>query len=195
MIKKIAVVAIGDCGVNSIKNILSLSKEDMDTKLNLFACNTTREIEKIKNLEIKTLKFGENITFGLGCGGKISTGEKAASEFVEFIKELSNQYETIYTLSAAGGGTSGGTLIALSKAKSEIKASLNSIIFMPFYFEPNLLENAMTVKEAISNAFDNVYAIENDILNQIDDTNLSFEKGFLILDKKAYEILKNEISC
>ena len=89
---KIKIVGIGGGGcaiVEEISKIIKKEKPPFLTKINFVGANVDLQAIKAVKRNLKTIYFGEKVTFGLGCGMNTELGKRAALESKEkFQKEF-----------------------------------------------------------------------------------------------------------
>lgn len=81
---KIKVIGVGGAGNNAINRMIEIGIHGVE----FVAVNTDLQVLEASNADVK-IQIGENITRGLGAGGRPDIGEQAALESEEKSKKCS----------------------------------------------------------------------------------------------------------
>jgi cell division protein FtsZ len=161
---KIKVVGIGGGGGNAINRMIEAGIEGVKfitVNTDLQALNSTKARTKVQ--------IGEQLTKGLGSGGRPDVGKQAAMEDTEKLVSVLEDSDMVFLTAGLGGGTGTGATPILANLASEMDILAIAIVTLPFQFEgrirsiPNerLLET-VTLDTSIQDAF----KMADDILRQ-----------------------------
>ena len=177
--KNIKIIGLGDCGINSINNMI-----DFDLKNVEFLVFDTDE-NGLKSSKVKNkILIGEEISQGLGSGANLDIGQKSAIESRNEIIDLLKNSDIIFIIAGIGGGTGGGAAPVISSFVKEIGAINISFVNMPFTFEGS--KRSSNSKESLSQLkefADVVIKMNNDNLLSLIDKNTDMTKAFTMVDK------------
>jgi cell division GTPase FtsZ len=101
---KIKVIGVGGGGNNAINSMIS---EENIMGVDFIAVNTDSQA-LLNSLAPIKIQIGEKLTKGLGAGGNPQTGQKAAEESRERIKEVLAGTDMVFVTGGMGGGTCTG---------------------------------------------------------------------------------------
>ena len=96
----IKVIGIGGAGNNAVNRMI----EDGIEGVEFYEFNT--EVKVLEEAKTKNvMQIGKEITKGLGAGGDVSIGERAAMENKEEIKNILQGTDLLFLTAGMGGGT------------------------------------------------------------------------------------------
>ncbi len=129
---RIKVVGVGGAGQNAVDRI-RMDMENLDG-LSLACVNT--DLKSMNDSPVaEKLIIGRNITRGLGTGGDVELGKKAAEDDVEAITRIVDGHELIFIVASLGGGTGAGAAPIIADIARERGALVIAFVNMPFTFE------------------------------------------------------------
>lgn len=179
---KIKVIGVGGGGNNAINSMIT---DGQIQGVDFVAVNTDSQDLLHSQAAIK-VQIGEKLTRGLGSGGKPATGQKAAEESRERIKELLSGTDMVFIAGGMGGGTcTGAAPIIAQVAKKELGILTIAVVTKPFFFEgTHRMTNA---EEGLANLKQNVDAlivIPNQKVMDIvsNDQDMPIEQAFKLAD-------------
>ena len=109
--------------------------EDNIKGVDFIAVNTDSQA-LLNSLAPIKIQIGEKLTKGLGAGGNPQTGQKAAEESQERIKEVLAGTDMVFITGGMGGGTcTGAAPIIAEIAKKELGILTIAVVTKPFLFE------------------------------------------------------------
>ena len=126
----IKVIGIGGAGNNAVNRMI----EDGIDGVEFYEINTEVKVfdkSKTKNV----MQIGKEITKGLGAGGDVSIGEKAATENKEEIKNILQGTDLLFLTAGMGGGTGTGAIPVIAQIAKEMGILTVGIVTKPFSFE------------------------------------------------------------
>ncbi len=182
---KIKVVGIGGSGGNAITRMMGCEIKGIE----LIAMNADfQDLEKAE--ADKKIRIGKELTEGLGAGMNPETGEKAAKENEEEIREALKGSEMIFLTCGLGGGTGTGALPVISQIAKETGALTIAVVTMPFSFEGKERQKiAQEGLERVKGKVDTLIPIANDKLLTTLDSNVTLSEAFWHCD----EILRQAV--
>ncbi|MBA0609840.1 hypothetical protein Godav_010772 [Gossypium davidsonii] len=148
---KIKVVDVGGGGSNAINRMVEHSLKGVE----FLIVNTDAQALKMSPmLPNKCLQIGQELTRGLGAGGKPEIGMNAANESREAIEEAVHGADMVFVTAGMGGGTgTGGAPVIAGIAKSKGILTVG-IVTTPFSFES--WKRAVQAQEGIAALHENV---------------------------------------
>lgn len=190
-IVNIKVIGIGGGGNSVLKRIADEGKSDME----LIAVNTDKkQLDSVAEDGIKILQIGENVTRGLGSGGKVILGQEAAVNDKQIIQEALAGADLVFITAGMGGGTGTGASHILAQIAREMGILTIGVVTMPFSFEGSRKKKtAMAGIKAMQPFLDALIIIQNDKLMELNGAN----KRVSLLDAfhMADNVLKQAIRC
>ncbi len=186
---KISVVGIGGGACNTISHMIN---KDFNQAL-LIAMNTDKKVLDITN-STKKIQLGKITTKGLGAGMNPTTGEMAAMETYEEIKQSLKDSDIVFIVSAFGGGTGSGASPLVAKACKEIDAIVISLITMPFTWEGKKREklSKLYIEDMKTNS-DSLIVVSNDKLLEVISENVNMKRAFKLIDDILFQTIKSLI--
>src|SRR5213593_3432572 len=103
MAGRIKVIGVGGGGSNAVNTMIAASLPGVE----FIAANTDAQALGANLAPIK-LQLGEQLTKGLGSGGKPEVGRKAALEDSERIRDILVGADMVFITAGMGGGTGTG---------------------------------------------------------------------------------------
>ena len=126
----IKVIGIGGAGNNAVNRMI----EDGIEGVEFYEFNTeVKVLEKSKTKNV--MQIGKEITKGLGAGGDVSIGERAAMESREEIKNILQGTDLLFLTAGMGGGTGTGAIPTIAQFAKEMGILTVGIVSRPFSFE------------------------------------------------------------
>jgi len=175
---QIKVVGIGGGGGNAVNRMIEARIEGVEfiaLNTDLQALNSNRAVRKIQ--------IGNNLTKGLGSGGKPDIGKEAALEDTEKLLEILEDTDMLFLTVGLGGGTGTGAAPIIANLATEKNILTIAIVTLPFDFEGKIRMNqAMTGLEEIRTAADTVITIPNERLLETISMETSIHEAFKMAD-------------
>jgi len=174
----IKVIGLGGGGGNAINRMIETRIEGVE----FIAVNT--DLQALSNNKAGTkVQIGNQLTKGLGSGGRPDIGKQAAIEDTERLIEVLQGADMVFLTTGMGGGTGTGAAPILANLASEMDILVIAIVTLPFEFEGKI--RAQQAQEGLSelrNAVDTVISIPNERLLQTVNLDTSIQDAFKIAD-------------
>lgn len=175
---RIAVLGIGDGGVNAIERM----RAEKLRGVRLIAVDTDKQVLGISHAD-ETLQLGMDITGGRGTGGNEEKGRKAAQESRWEIAALLKGMDLVFITAGLGGGTGTGASPVIAEIARESGALTIGVVTRPFSFEGAVRRaRAQEGLKRLRAAVDVLIAISNDRLLQTAAKGLAMTKAFGLAD-------------
>src|SRR5947207_1955060 len=127
----IKVVGVGGGGTNAVNRMVDAGLKGVE----FTAVNTDAQALQMCDADIK-LQIGSTLTRGLGAGANPETGQGAANESRDEIKESLKGADMVFVTAGEGGGTGTGAAPVIAEiAKHEVGALTVGVVTRPFTFE------------------------------------------------------------
>lgn len=182
---KIKVIGIGGGGGNAVNRMIETGIEGVQ----FIAINTDLQALE-SNKAKKKIQIGEQLTKGLGSGGRPDIGKEAAVEDTEKLIELLQDTDMVFLTTGLGGGTGTGATPILANLASEMDILTIAIVTLPFEFEGKVrAKQAMEGLGELKSAVDTVISIPNERLLQTVNLDTSIQDAF----KMADDILRQAV--
>ncbi len=174
----IKVVGVGGAGGSAINRM----KDAGLAGVQFIAMNTDAQALHNSKADVK-LHLGHNTTGGLGAGANPSTGEAAANESREEIKEALDGADMVFVTIGAGGGTGSGAGYIVAEIAREMGILVVGVATKPFSFEGEKRRiNAEWAVNQLGRQVDTLITIPNDRLLQTIDRRTPLLETFKIAD-------------
>jgi cell division protein FtsZ len=175
---KIRVVGIGGGGGNALNRMIEAGIDGVDfiaVNTDLQALNGNRAPSKIQ--------IGNQITKGLGSGGRAEVGKQAAMEDTERLLEVLEGSDMVFLTAGLGGGTGTGATPIIANLAAELDVLAIAICTLPFEFEGRVrAKQAEDGLNDLKSAVDTVIAIPNERLLQTVSLETSIQDAFKLAD-------------
>ena len=185
MYAKIKVIGVGGAGNNAINRMIDKKLVGVE----FIAVNTDMQALNISKAGVK-IQIGEQLTNGLGSGGDPSTGQEAAVESKQAIKEAVTGADLVFIAAGLGGGTGTGAAPVVAELIKEMNILSVAVVTLPFKFEGgHRMESAIKGHETLMNVVDTIVTIPNEKLSMI------LPKGTPLVEcfQKADDILRQGV--
>lgn len=174
----IKVIGVGGGGSNAVNRMISSGLKKVD----FIAVNTDLQALQRSNAGIK-LPIGTKLTNGLGAGGVPDTGEKAAEESREEIKNVLKGADMVFITAGMGGGTGTGAAPIVAQVARELEALTVAVVTKPFDFEGRQkMKLAEKGIEKLREEVDTLITIPNQYLLKIVERKTPIREAFLMAD-------------
>ena len=175
---KIKVVGLGGGGGNAVNRMIDYGVQGVEfiaVNTDLQALNTNRSRMKIQ--------IGNQLTKGLGSGGRPEVGKQAAMEDTERLIEILQGADMVFLTAGLGGGTGTGSTPIIANLAAEMDILVIAIVTLPFGFEGRVrAKQAEDGLRELKSAVDTVIAIPNERLLQTVNLNTSIQDAFRMAD-------------
>ena len=182
----IRVAGIGGGGNNAVDRMVNAGVKSIE----FIALNTDSTDLDDSLAEVK-IQLGEQLTNGLGAGGKPEIGAGAATESRVQIEDAIKGANLLFVTAGMGGGTGTGGAPIVAEVARKLGILTIGVVTKPFNFEgPRRMKNALAGIEALRKNVDTLVVIPNQKLMAITDKNDDIVAAF----KKADDVLYQGIT-
>lgn len=174
----IKVVGVGGAGGAALNRMIEAGVDGVE----FIAINTDSQALH-HSKAAKKLHIGKEETKGLGAGANPTTGQKAAQESIEEIRDMLAGADMVFVTIGAGGGTGSGAGHVVAKIAKDSGALVVGFATKPFAFEGD--KRRSNADQAIANLRDSVdtlITIPNDRLLQTIDRQTPLLEAFKVAD-------------
>lgn len=179
---KIKIVGVGGAGTNAV-NGLRLDDLGDGGKVQLAAINT--DVQALANSPIdEKLVIGRSVTRGLGAGGEVKIGKKAAEADRNAIARLIGDMDLIILVVGLGGGTGSAAANVVAEVAAKTQAIVLAFATLPFSFEGS--RRKRIAEDSIGELRQIVHGLiplPNDLLLQEGEEDTSVLKAFAVADR------------
>ena len=176
---EIKVVGIGGGGNNTVDRMIESGVQGID----FIAINTDAQALE-RSTARKRLQIGDRANRGLGTGGDMKAGEKAADSARESIREAIDGADMVFVTAGLGGGTGSGAAPIVAEIARQTGALTVGIVTLPFSFEgQRRRRTALEGLDRLQSALDSDIVISNDKLLQVVSSNSGIAESFRMADE------------
>lgn len=176
---KIKIIGIGGAGANIIDR---LNRNIPDGALTA-AINTDAQALS-QSICAEKLLVGRSVTHGLGVGGELDLGKRAAEADLDKIKELVSDMDLIILVVGLGGGTGSAAVQIAAEAAAGTGAILLTFATLPFTFEGSRRKHiAEDCIGELRKWVHGLIPLQNDMLLQESEDDDSVLNAFAIADR------------
>lgn len=176
---KIKIVGIGGAGTNVVDGL----KLDDLGDVRLAAINTDAQALNQSPLAEK-LTIGSSITRGLGSGGEVAIGKKAAEVDRDAIARMIGGMDLVILIVGLGGGTGSAAVQVVAQMAAKTDALVLVFVTLPFSFEGSrrkrIAEESMGELRPIVHG---LISLPNDVLLQEGEEGTSVLNAFAVADR------------
>ena len=174
----IRVIGVGGGGTNAVNSMLRGPAMGVD----FIVANT--DIQSLESSPCEDqIQLGGNLMRGLGAGASPETGQLAAQESEEHIRNMLDGSDMVFITAGMGGGTGTGAAPTIARIAREIGALTVGIVTKPFSFEGKrrMVQAEAGIKE-LKDAIDTLIVIPNQKLLSFVGKQTSLNNAFGIVD-------------
>jgi cell division protein FtsZ len=179
---KIKIVGIGGAGTNAVDG-LRLDDLGDAGRVQLAAINT--DAQALANSPIaEKLVIGRSVTRGLGAGGELEIGRKAAEADRDAIARLIGDADLVILVVGLGGGTGSAAANVVAEVAAKTQALVLAFATLPFSFEGS--RRKRIAEESIGELRQLVHGLiplPNDVLLQEGEEDTSVLNAFAVADR------------
>ena len=157
--KKIAIIGVGGAGCNIIDQLYGIKIEDAE----IVAINTDSMHLNFVNADKKII-IGKTLTRGLGAGGSIEVGRKAAALSRKELEESLRDKEAVFIVTGMGGGTGTGASPVIADIVKKMGSFVTTLVMLPFKVEESRRFEAEAGIKELRKSADIVQVFDNEIL-------------------------------
>ena len=182
----VRVIGVGGGGGNAINTMVANRLQGVE----FIAANTDKQALMQSQADI-CLQLGPSVTKGLGAGATPETGEQAAIESLEEIKEALKGSDMVFVTAGLGGGTGTGAAPIVAKACKELGALTVAVVTKPFSFEGKFrMRNAEYGWEQLQKYADTIITVPNDRLLSLMQKNSKLADMLTMADNVLLQAVK-----
>jgi cell division protein FtsZ len=159
---RLKILGIGGAGGNAVAQIAGTlaGVETIAINPDLQALASVTGTEK--------LQIGSSVTHGLGAGGEVEVGARAAQQDTERLEAVLHNTNLVFLVAGLGGGTGTGASPVIARIAKEQGAMVLAFVAMPFGFEgERRRQQAQAGLEQLRAQADAVICIPNDKLQRL----------------------------
>lgn len=182
----VKVIGVGGGGGNAINTMVANRLQGVE----FIAANTDKQSLNQSRADV-CLQIGPSITKGLGAGADPETGNMAAMESVEEIREALKGSDMVFVTAGLGGGTGTGAAPVVAKASKELGALTVAVVTKPFSFEGKYrARNAEEGWQELQKYADTIITVPNDRLLSIMQKNSKLSDMLAMADDVLLQAVK-----
>ena len=174
----IKVIGVGGGGTNAVNSMLRSQAIGVE----FIVANT--DIQSLEaSLCEDQIQLGGSLMRGLGAGASPETGQLAAQESEEHIRNMLDGSDMVFITAGMGGGTGTGAAPTIARIAREVGALTVGIVTKPFSFEGKrrMIQAEAGIKE-LKDAIDTLIVIPNQKLLSFVGKQTSLTNAFGIVD-------------
>ena len=174
----IKVIGVGGGGTNAVNSMLRSQAMGVE----FIVANT--DIQSLEaSLCEDQIQLGGSLMRGLGAGASPETGQLAAQESEEHIRNMLDGSDMVFITAGMGGGTGTGAAPTIARIAREVGALTVGIVTKPFSFEGKrrMIQAEAGIKE-LKDAIDTLIVIPNQKLLSFVGKQTSLTNAFGIVD-------------
>ncbi len=159
---RLKILGIGGAGGNAVAQIAG--QPEALSGVDLVAVNT--DLQALNAIDgAEKLQIGSSVTHGLGTGGDVETGGRAAQQNAEQLEAVLQNTDIVFLAIGLGGGTGTGAAPVVARIAKEQGALVLGFAALPFGFEGvRRRQQALAGLEQLRAQADAVICIPNDKL-------------------------------
>ncbi|GAQ85535.1 plastid division protein FtsZ [Klebsormidium nitens] len=174
----IKVIGVGGGGGNAVNRMVGSGLQGVE----FLAVNTDSQA-LVTSAAHDKLQIGQELTRGLGTGGKPELGEQAAEESQEALAFAVQDADMIFITAGMGGGTGSGAAPVVARLSKEAGVLTVGVVTYPFTFEGRRRANqALDAIENLRKHVDTLIVIPNDRLLDVVQEATPLQDAFLLAD-------------
>ncbi len=172
------VVGLGGGGSNAINRMIEFGLTGID----FIAANTDAQALKDSLAPTKII-LGKDLLRGLGAGGDLEVGFKAAQASIQQLLDALEGADMVFLAAGMGGGTGTGSISIAAQVAKQIGAVTVAIVTTPFSFEVGRRQkNAQEGLNRLRAHVDTLITIPNDRLIDAALRDLTLDMAFRLAD-------------
>ncbi|MEC8333011.1 MAG: cell division protein FtsZ [Verrucomicrobiota bacterium] len=176
---KIKIIGVGGAGTNAVDGL----KLDDLGDVRLAAINTDVQALNQSPLAEKLI-IGRSITRGLGSGGELEIGKKAAQSDRDALAHMIADMDLIILVVGLGGGTGSAASLVLAEIAAKMDALVLAFATLPFSFEgARRKEIAQECAGELRQIVHGLIPLPNDVLLQEGEEDTSVLNAFAVADR------------
>ena len=189
---RLKLIGVGGAGGNAISQMakeIAGQEQHTLTGVELIAINTDMQaLSEVTATE--KVQIGSSVTRGLGAGGDVELGLRAAQQDTERLEAVTHNTDLAFIIAGLGGGTGTGAAPVVARVAKEQGALVLAFAMTPFGFEGDRRrQQALIGLEQLRAQADAVITIPNDKLFKVAGENATavdaFQRGNELIAKGA----------
>jgi cell division protein FtsZ len=182
----VKVIGVGGGGGNAINTMVANRLQGVE----FIVANTDKQALNQSKADV-CLQIGPSITKGLGAGADPETGNMAAMESLEEIREALRGSDMVFVTAGLGGGTGTGGAPVVAKISKELGALTVAVVTKPFSFEGKYrARNAEEGWLELQKYADTIITVPNDRLLSIMQKNSRLSDMLSMADNVLLQAVK-----
>jgi cell division protein FtsZ len=178
---RIKVVGVGGGGGNAVNTMIQAGMPGVD-----FIVANTDAQALAANLATVKVQLGTGLTKGLGAGANPAVGREAATQDVDYLRDLLAGADMVFVTAGMGGGTGTGGAPVIASIARELGALTVGVVTKPFLFEgKRRMRQAEEGIKELKKSVDTLITIPNQRLLSVSGRNMPIMETF----KKADDVL------
>jgi len=174
----IKVFGVGGAGSNAVNRMI----QEGVVGVRFVALNTDSQALGHSKAETR-LRIGDKLTKGLGAGGNPITGEDAARESQEEIREALEGADMVFITAGMGGGTGTGAAPVIAEMAKSLGILTVGVVTKPFTFEgPKRRRLAEAGAARLKASVDTLITVPNDRLVEFVERRATMQQAFAAAD-------------
>jgi len=174
----IKVFGVGGAGSNAVNRMI----QEGVVGVRFVALNTDAQALGHSKAETR-LRIGDKLTKGLGAGGNPITGEDAARESQEEIREALEGADMVFITAGMGGGTGTGAAPVIAEMAKSLGILTVGVVTKPFTFEgPKRRRLAEAGAARLKASVDTLITVPNDRLVEFVERRATMQQAFAAAD-------------
>jgi cell division protein FtsZ len=177
-VAKLKVIGVGGAGGNAINRMIEGGLQGVE----FIALNTDAKAMQCSKAELK-IQIGNELTKGLGAGGKPEVGMNSMLEDVERLRAMLEGADMVFIAAGMGGGTGTGAAPVVAELARSMGILTVAVVTKPFTFEGRVRDlNANSGLENLRQAADTVIVVPNQKLISVVPKGTPMKQAFMVAD-------------
>lgn len=177
-VAKLKVIGVGGAGGNAINRMIESGLQGVE----FIALNTDAKAMQNSKADLK-IQIGNELTKGLGAGGKPEIGMNSMLEDVDRLRGLLEGADMVFIAAGMGGGTGTGAAPVVADLARSMGILTVAVVTKPFTFEGRVRDaNAGMGLENLRHAADTVIVVPNQKLISVVPKGTPMKQAFMVAD-------------
>lgn len=177
-VAKLKVIGVGGAGGNAINRMIESGLQGVE----FIALNTDAKAMQNSKAELK-IQIGNELTKGLGAGGKPEIGMNSMLEDVDRLRALLEGADMVFIAAGMGGGTGTGAAPVVADLARSMGILTVAVVTKPFTFEGRVRDNNASMGlETLRQAADTVIVVPNQKLISVVPKGTPMKQAFMVAD-------------
>lgn len=180
VVTRVKIVGVGGGGVNTVERLMSGGALSPEAAQNATFAAVNTDVQSLNGSPVeRKIVIGRALTRGLGAGGEVALGRRAAEADRESLDALVADTDLVVLIVALGGGTGSGAAPVIAEAAAKAGAMVIAFVTLPFSWEgERRMKQAREALDALREACEAVIPLQNDALLQGDAADASANDAF-----------------